>query len=1508
MKKRILSMLLALVMVVGLVPGFAVTASAATEVYASGNLGQGNRTAWTIYDNGLLVIDGKGNSISAKWDSTTASPWKDYADIITRASFVNCENWVRIPENTFRGLSNLNEVILPENIEEICQYAFSGAALETIILPERLKKIGSNAFSLCESLNYININDGVTSIGSSAFSNCSSLKAISIPDSVTSIGQTLFQNCTNLEYVRLSENATKVGGSMFSGCTMLKNISLPASVTVIGSKAFSNASYLTGVYYHGINEPTTYNPGLNNATFSLAPDTMVIYSSNDYLGTTIGLKANWENDVHNVTKIDGYFVNVAHTIGGAVKVDKSIVPVGDTVTVDIMAYKNYALDTFAVTGADGNEITVTGDSNTRTFSMPEGDVTITATFKSTIVPHVHSWTFEVEETSIRAIKATCANTDGMCHNPYQSVIMTPPSTKYFAWNLERTVTVSGTIEDVEIPEVVYTLKSTGEVVRPFAPGVYVASLTIENTTLTYEYEITKSNQLNYTFFTYTAPENLTYDGTAKIATVVPNATVDAYIGDVEVLYNRSATLPVTVGTYTVTFNVEESDYFTAKTNLSLGGRGGKTFSIVAKDIKDLTYTDLATSYPVGATPDVTIEYNGMTLVKDTDYTIEYANNTESGTATMTITGKGNYTGTKTLEFNISAHTHSWTYAASGDTITATCGNNNCSATTDPTLTLSVAMTNNAPVATVTHNETWTTANGLPAVPGIIYVDGSNLESATVPTTAGTYTAKITVSDEVASVVFEILDYAGIDAAIKSVPAVMSNYTDETVNAVNVAKAAAETAKSSATTQAELNSAATALTNAINELAYKPADYTAVDAALDAVPGDLSVYTAETKAAVEAAVAAVVRGKNITEQATVTGYATAIENAVAGLITELCSAEITVTVPAKGATPTTSAVNGTGYTVGTLSWNGSPEVFLGSTEYTVTFTLTAADKYVFASNAAITVPGAKDGGVSAEVAQDGKTVSVSATFPATLTKGVTSVVIKTMPTDTAYTYGDAFDPTGLVLTVSYDDSSVEDVTYNDETKAAFSFGSEMNVSTTAVTVTYGGKSANIAVTVAPKALTITVADKSVYVGSQKPDLSAAASGTDYTISGLVGGDTVTVTLSYATEPDMTKAGEYAITATGTDVSGNYTFDVVDGKLTVSYRPSSGGSSNTTSKTEKNEDGSTTTTTTNKTTGTVTETTKYPDGSTTTVETKKDGSATETSKTSDGTIGTVATDKDGNVTEVSAKVPAAAVKAATESGEAVKLPVKVEAADDADKAVEIEVDVPTGGAKVDIPVEDVTSGTVVVVVNKDGTEEIVKKSTVTEDGVVVALDEDATLKIVDNSKHFVDVHPIDHWAETAVDFVVARTIYSGTSATTFHPDNPMTRGMLAVVLHNLEDNPDHAFDGFFHDVVEGSWYEDAIHWAADSGIVSGYGNGLYGPNDNITREQLAVMLWRYAGSPDSDHSLAHFKDAHLIASYAETALAWANENGIINGKGDGILDPKGNATRAQVAQMLMNYLQK
>lgn len=136
-----------------------------------------------------------------------------------------------------------------------------------------------------------------------------------------------------------------------------------------------------------------------------------------------------------------------------------------------------------------------------------------------------------------------------------------------------------------------------------------------------------------------------------------------------------------------------------------------------------------------------------------------------------------------------------------------------------------------------------------------------------------------------------------------------------------------------------------------------------------------------------------------------------------------------------------------------------------------------------------------------------------------------------------------------------------------------------------------------------------------------------------------------------------------------------------------------------------------------------------------------------------------------------------------------------------------------------------------------------------------------------------------------------------------------GMLALVLHNLENNPDANSSAVFSDVANGVWYEAAVSWAAERSIISGYGNGLFGPGDNITREQLAVILWRYTGMPTaSGSSLAGFTDASTASTYALDALEWAVKSGIISGNGSGILDPKGFATRAQVAQIFMNYLMR
>ncbi|MGN1007601.1 MAG: C69 family dipeptidase [Butyricicoccus sp.] len=167
----------------------------------------------------------------------------------------------------------------------------------------------------------------------------------------------------------------------------------------------------------------------------------------------------------------------------------------------------------------------------------------------------------------------------------------------------------------------------------------------------------------------------------------------------------------------------------------------------------------------------------------------------------------------------------------------------------------------------------------------------------------------------------------------------------------------------------------------------------------------------------------------------------------------------------------------------------------------------------------------------------------------------------------------------------------------------------------------------------------------------------------------------------------------------------------------------------------------------------------------------------------------------------------------------------------------------------------------------------------------------------------------WYADAVAYVTGKGIMSGTSTTTFAPSAKLTRGMIAQVLYNMENQP--ASSGsVFTDVASGAWYADAVNWAAASAIVSGYGNGKFGPNDNITREQMASILFRYAqfkglNAVTLEENLTGFSDEAQISSYAVSALNWAVGKNLISGKGNGILDPKGNATRAEVAQILMNY---
>lgn len=165
----------------------------------------------------------------------------------------------------------------------------------------------------------------------------------------------------------------------------------------------------------------------------------------------------------------------------------------------------------------------------------------------------------------------------------------------------------------------------------------------------------------------------------------------------------------------------------------------------------------------------------------------------------------------------------------------------------------------------------------------------------------------------------------------------------------------------------------------------------------------------------------------------------------------------------------------------------------------------------------------------------------------------------------------------------------------------------------------------------------------------------------------------------------------------------------------------------------------------------------------------------------------------------------------------------------------------------------------------------------------------------------------WYHDGIHFCVENGLMNGYGNGKFGPNNNLTRAQFAQILHNREGRPVVDYLLRFEDVPNGAWYTEAVRWAAAQGVVSGYGNGRFGPNDPITREQLAVMLWRYVGSPAATKKELRFTDAGKASGYALEALHWAVEHGIINGYGDGRLDPRGLATRAQVAQVLKNYFE-
>ncbi|MBQ7040367.1 MAG: S-layer homology domain-containing protein [Clostridia bacterium] len=176
-------------------------------------------------------------------------------------------------------------------------------------------------------------------------------------------------------------------------------------------------------------------------------------------------------------------------------------------------------------------------------------------------------------------------------------------------------------------------------------------------------------------------------------------------------------------------------------------------------------------------------------------------------------------------------------------------------------------------------------------------------------------------------------------------------------------------------------------------------------------------------------------------------------------------------------------------------------------------------------------------------------------------------------------------------------------------------------------------------------------------------------------------------------------------------------------------------------------------------------------------------------------------------------------------------------------------------------------------------------------------------------FTDVKA-DDWFYQGVEYVWSKNMVKGVTDTTYSPNGTLTRATLVTLLYRMENEPSAPANGFT-DVAGGAWYENAVAWAADNAIVLGVGEGLFAPDANITREQIAVILYKYATLKGKDVSktadLNAFSDAASVSDWAKDALSWAVAEGLLQGMGDGTVAPKANATRAQIATILMRYMQ-
>ena len=936
-------------------------------------------------------------------------------------------------------------------------------------------------------------------------------------------------------------------------------------------------------------------------------------------------------------------------------------------------------------------------------------------------------------------------------------------------------------------------------------------------------------------------------------------------------------------------------------SMGLKPQTGSTRLTVEGDLNDATVTVNGEYFYTNSsiTPEVSVTWNGTQLTKDTDYTVKYTDNTNAGNATVTVTGTGNYIGTKTGNFTIApAQLNNATVKVNG-TYTYT-GQAQTPASNDVVVTLggktvpsdqyTISASNNINAGQATATVTAKAGgNYTGSASGKFTIALASLNDAKVEVSGGPFTYDGTSKDPTVTVT---LDSKTLSASADYT----LSYSNSNGGDGNLTNAGTVTV--TATGKGNYTATATG-TFTINKAQPNYTPPTGLTATYGDTLKDVPLTDGWAWNDLNTSVGNV--GEN-TFPATYNKDSSGNYNPVQqNLTVKVSPASYKITLTGQADSPTQITLNeavvepgntGAAVSYGMNTTNTAPSKWQAEKVFSG---LTADTTYYFFAKVAATTN-------YVETISTG----VAITTPE---KEVSSISIQTQPAKLAYTSGQTLDLNGLSVQVSYRDNTSKTIGWDaNKLTAEPAQGTVLTVtghSGKTVTISYGGKTAKT------DALTVGKAEQAALSITGKP--TTVYNGDTFTLTTTGGSGTGTVTWKIISGPATVDAnGKVTVTGTGEiqikaikAADTEYAQSETTISLTAVKKPSSGGGSSSGggggSSSSGGGSGQTDTTTTTKPDGTKVQTETKKDGTKVETTTGKDGSVTKTTtnpngssvtetKAADGSTGTVKTDKNGN-TEAETKVSAKAVEDAKKSGEAVKAPVEVKATRDSNTAPTVKVELPKGAGetKVEIPVTNVKPGTVAVLVHPDGTEEIVKNSLPTEDGIQLTINGGATVKIVDNSKDFADTR--NHWAKDAIDFVSARGLVNGMSATIYAPDASTTRAQLWTILARQNDA----------DLTSGAtWFENAQNWAKEKGISDGTN-----PNGTINRAQMVTMLWRAMGQPAAA-SGASFADVPADSYYAQ-AVAWAIENGITAGVGGGRFDPNSTCTRAQIVTFLYRSYQ-